>query len=328
MPNSYRVWLDQSLPSYVEQRLAAETELIGPRRSDAEPDVFAAIEGADAALVSSRLAWSAGVFERAPRLRALVRSGIGVDNIDLAAATAYRVAIVNTPDGPTESTAEHALALILALAKRLPAADRAARARRFERAPELLGMELMGRVLGVVGFGRIGRRVAEIGRALGMRVIAFDPYAVPGVTARLGVTLVPHLPALLAEADVVSIHAPLLPETRGMIGAGELALMKPGALLINCARGPLVDEAALARALAEGRLGGAGLDVFGVEPPEPGNPLLSLGHPTLILTAHVGSFTEASVRKMFVAAAEQLLQLKRGERPPHLVNPEVWPMVE
>jgi D-3-phosphoglycerate dehydrogenase len=321
----FRIWLDQDVPPYVAERLEAEAKLIGPRRNDAKPDSFVGIEDADAALITSRLAWITDVFRRAPRLRVLARSGIGVDNIDLAAATAHQVVVVNTPDAPTESTAEHAVALILALARRLPAAGRAAQVRDFSHSPDLLGIELLGRTLGLVGLGRIGRRVAEIGRVLGMRVLAYDPYVAPDAVAGLGVTLVSELTTLFAQADVVSLHAPLTPETRGLIGARELAAMKPGALLINCARGPLVDEAALAAALTDGRLGGAGLDVFHTEPPEPGNPLLALDHPNLILSPHVASFTEAGVRKMFVGAAEQVLQVLHGERPPHLVNPEVWP---
>jgi D-3-phosphoglycerate dehydrogenase / 2-oxoglutarate reductase len=254
----------------------------------------------------------------------LARLGIGVDRVDLAAATARGIAVINTPDGPTESTAEHAIALMLGLAKNVGIADR----RLHQGDPFQVrlviptGLELMGATLGLVGLGRIGRRVAEIARVLGMRVIGIDPLLTPPQAAALGVELVPDLPTLLAQSDVVSLHAPAIAATYRLINADTLALMKPGAYLVNVARGELVDETALLAALDHGHLAGAALDVFDPEPPDPTNALLT--HPHVIVTPHIASQTAASVRRIQLMAVEQLVMLLRGERPPHLVNPEVW----
>lgn len=259
-----------------------------------------------------------------PRLRVLARTGIGVDRIDLAAATERGIMVLNTPDGPTEPTAEHAVALMLALAKQVAFTDRILRSG--QGFPPLsavpVGLELRGAVLGLVGLGRIGGRVAEIAGVLGMRVLAYDPFAPAERAAALGVELVPSLELLLPAADVVSIHCPAIPETYRLINAGRLALMRPGSYLVNVSRGPIIDEEALIAALESGHLAGAGLDVFDPEPPAPDNPLFRL--PNTICTSHIASYTAACVPRMQVMACEQVASALRGERPTCLINPQVW----
>jgi D-3-phosphoglycerate dehydrogenase / 2-oxoglutarate reductase len=259
-----------------------------------------------------------------PRLRALARPGIGVDMIDLAASTARGILVVNTPDGPTESTAEHAVALMLSLTKRVAASDRILRSGQgFPRYGSFTpGLEALGATLGLVGLGRIGGRVAEIARVLGMRVIAHDPFVTAARAAALGVELAPTLRDVLAAADVVSVHCPSIPETHHLINAETLAQMRPGSFLVNVSRGAIVDEGALVAALRSGHLAGAGLDVYDPEPPAADHPLFSL--PNTICTTHIGSYTSAGLMRMQVQVCEQVAMLLRGERPANLVNAEVW----
>jgi len=274
--------------------------------------------GAQAAIVGSTWQIGGDVLDQLPALRAIGRPGIGVDNIDLEAATARGVSVVNTPDGPTVSTAEHAVALLLALAKRLPAARRllGSGASPYAEPPHV---ELEGKLLGLVGLGRVGRRVARIcGPGLGMRVIAYDPFVGAEGAAALGVELRPSLADVLAAADFVSLHLPSTPETRRLVDADALSLMRPSACLINCARGPIVDERALLAALRDGRLAGAGLDVFDPEPPSTTHPLFAMEN--VVATPHSAGFTEDALRKMGLGVAEGILAALNGERPANLVN--------
>jgi D-3-phosphoglycerate dehydrogenase len=298
--------------------LEAETDVIHSTELAQLPGAAGAILGVDPMA-------EADFMDRAGQsLKVIARHGIGVDNVDLAAATARGILVVNTPDAPTESTAEHAVALLLALAKQVAAGDRNLRGTANIPHNRLQGTELRGRVLGVVGFGRIGRRVAEIcGQGLQMRVIAFDPYLADSQAAATKVETVDSLAALLAQADVVSLHPALTPETRQLIGQPELGRMKPTAFLINVSRGPVVDEVALIEALESGQLAGAAMDVFDPEPPAPDNPLFRL--PNVVATPHISSFTDLGRQAMSQGAVEQTLQVLRGERPPFLVNPEAWP---
>lgn len=258
------------------------------------------------------------------RLRIIARTGIGVDRIDLDVATQRGIMVVNTPDGPTESTAEHAIALMLNLCKKVMIADRFLHSGQgFPKTNEqLLGLETVGAVLGVVGLGRIGSRVAAIANVLGMKVLAFDPFISPERASTLGVELVPSLEELLPRANIVSIHSPSTPETYHIINARTLALMPKGSYLINVARGALVDEAALLDALNSGHLAGAGLDVYDPEPPAANNPLLTL--PNIICTPHIASYTSAGILRMQVMACKQVASALRGERPTNLVNADVW----
>jgi D-3-phosphoglycerate dehydrogenase len=259
-----------------------------------------------------------------PRLRIIARTGIGVDRIDLDAATRRGIIVINTPDGPTESTAEHAVALLLNLCKQVMIGDRILRSGQpFPVLKDLApGLEVSGAVLGLVGLGRIGSRVAAIARVLGMKVLVFDPFIAPERAAMLGVERLPSLAELLPRAHVVSLHCPSTPETRHIINVETLHLMPEGSYLVNVARGALVDENALLEALRSGHLAGAALDVYDPEPAMASNPLFAL--PNTICTPHIASYTSAGFLRMEVMACEQIVRTLRGERPANLVNAAVW----
>lgn len=259
-----------------------------------------------------------------PSLKLIAKPGIGVDNVDIPAATARQVLVLNTPDAPSESTAEHAVALLMAVAKRVMVGDVYLRNDRTIPREEMIGTELLGRTLGVVGYGRIGRRVAEI-CALGLRmnVLVYDPYINLNQATPERVTLTSDLDGLLRQANFVTVHVPLMPNTRHFIGERELRLMAKGSYLINASRGPVVDEAALIRILQEGHLAAAGLDVFDPEPPLPDNPLLKMRN--VVVTPHIASSTDRGISAMMHGVADQVIQVLKGERPPYLLNPEVWP---
>jgi D-3-phosphoglycerate dehydrogenase len=319
----YRIWLERPMPAEQGHLIAGVAEVSGV--STATPDdPFSALAGADAVIAGGRLKYDAAMMDRAPGLRAVCRSGIGYDNVDVAAATARGVAVCNAPDAPTVSTAEHAVALMLAAAKDLKRTEAATRrGGKADFFGEYRGLELAGLVLGLVGLGRIGSRVARVALALEMAVTAYDPWAAPGRAAGLGIDLAPSLNALFAAADVVSLHLPLTPETRHLINAESLARMKRGVVLVNAARGGLVDERALLAALESGHVRAAGLDVFEVEPPAVDNPLLH--RDDVVFTPHVAAGTAAGKARLWSSALSQAVMVLKGERPPHLVNPEVWP---
>ena len=293
----------------------------------AESDSLAALEphlgGCDAIMARTPARVSAEVIAAAPRLRVVSTSGFGTDNIDIPAATAAGVLVVNNPGSAENSVAEHAVALVLGLAKKLTWSDAAVRANRpWDFRAGFDAIELKGRTLGVVGFGRIGREVArKLHEGFGMTVLAFDPMIDAGSVAAWAETA-PTLDDLLGRSDVVSIHCALTPQTRHLFNQASLALMRPGAFLINTSRGPVVDERALAAALRDGRVGGAGIDVYESEPPAADNPLL--GVPNTILTAHTAGLTVESTRQLALSAAAQVLAVLDGARPANLVNVEVW----
>ncbi|HIC90258.1 MAG TPA: hydroxyacid dehydrogenase [Anaerolineae bacterium] len=325
MDKQWRVWLDRPIHPDAFARLQEEAVVVGPFALPPQADHrdISELPGAHGMIISSRIRVDDALLTHAgPALRVVARPGIGVDNIDLAAATAHRVAVVNTPDAPTESTAEHTVALILGLAKRVCEVDRQLRSGTFQGIPSMAGTELAGKTLGLIGLGRIGRRVAEICQVLHMHVLAYDPYVASSQAAALGVTLVDNLNTLLETADVVSLHVPLTSETRGLIDATALRRMKCSAFLVNCSRGGIVDEEALLQALQEGIIAGAALDVFVSEPPPPDHPLLAL--PNVIATPHIASQTDDGRRRMGLSAVEQTLQVLHGQRPAHLLNPDVW----
>ena len=269
-----------------------------------------ALAGADALLVRGATQVTRAVLAKANGLRAVARAGSGVDNIDLDACRDQGVAVFNAPGANAVSVAEHAWALILAVFRHLPRAAQSMAAGRWEKS-QLGGREVRGKTLGIVGFGRIGQEVARLGLAFGCDVVGHDPLvdaalAVPGARAA-------SLDDLLATSDIVSLHAPLVPETRGLLNAERLARMKAGAVLVNCARGALVDETALESALTQGRLAGAGLDVFQTEPPGE-RPLFHL--PNVIATPHVAASTpEAQTRAGIEAAAAVRDFLATGAAP-------------
>ena len=316
----FRVWFERPPPPAYARLLDGSAVILGGGSSGETPD---GIAGAHAIIASSRVQYDGELMDRVPGLRVISRTGIGLDNVSLPDASARRIAVCHVPGGPTISTAEHAIALLLAVAKDVPRATMALRSGHGDFFNEYQGLELYNRCLGVVGLGQIGRRVAKVGNALEMRVIAFDPIVETEVAEALGVEMQPDLEALLSRADVVSLHAPLTEETTGLIGAARLAQMKPGAILINTARGGLVDEDALAEALRSGRLRGAGLDVFDPEPPDPRHELLQRND--VIATPHIAGATTASKDRLWRTAIAQALQVLRGERPESLANPDVWP---
>jgi D-3-phosphoglycerate dehydrogenase len=267
------------------------------------------------------------IIRRAPSLVVISTSGRGTDAIDIPAATEHGIAVVNNPGLGTVPVSEHTVALMLDLAKQTKRADERVRGGDgwADRAASSQ-IELEGRTLGLIGLGNIGSEVArKCVAAFRMRVLAYDPYVPPGKAEAVGATLVKDLARVLREADVVSVHAELTDETRGLIGAAELQLMRPDAFLINTARGPIVQQSALVQALREGWIRGAALDVFDPEPPTPDSPLFGLAN--LILTPHVAGLTAEAAHQLALSAATQILQVLRGERPPHLVNPEVWERV-
>ena len=253
-------------------------------------------------IVRSATKVTRAVVEAGRRLEVIGRAGAGVDTIDVDAATERGIVVMNTPGGNTTAVAEHTLALLLALARRIPAADRTLKTGRWEKS-RLQGIELFGKTLGLVGLGRIGSEVAR--RALGFRmeVVAFDPYLTREAAERLGVESV-ELDELLQRADFISIHTPLTGDTRHLIGEAELARTRPGVRLVNCARGGLIDEAALARAVASGHVAGAALDVFEQEPPPADHPLLAFEQ--VVATPHLGAATDEAQTAVALAIAEQV----------------------
>ncbi len=261
-----------------------------------------AVRACDGLVVRSETKVTAQLMEAAGSLRAVGRAGVGVDNIDVAAATARGIVVMNAPDGNTMTTAEHTLALLLALARRVPQGNASLKAGRWER-KKFVGVELRGKTLGVVGLGRIGRVVANRARGFEMRVVAFDPFVSPEQARDAEIELA-SLEEVCARADFLTVHAPLTPETRGIVGAPEFSLMKPGVRVINCARGGLVDESALYGAIKEGRVAGAALDVFEQEPPPPDHPLLALEE--VIVTPHLGASTKEAQEGVAVTVAEQM----------------------
>jgi D-3-phosphoglycerate dehydrogenase len=305
---------------------------------DAEVDVIdgAALDGAALADALSRAHGLVGGVQRADldaasALEVIGVPGSGSDHIDVAGATERGVLVVNAAGGQATAVAEHAIGLMLALAKRIAVSDRIFHVEgRFVGREHFTGdgwpgwpHEIGGTTIGIVGFGAIGRDLARKCRlGFDMRVLAHDPYSDPDVAAALGVEQLGSLAELLPECDVVSLHLPLTDSTRHLIGETELRLMRPTALLINLARGGVVDEDALLRALREGWIAGAGLDVFAEEPGPDGHPLYGLDN--VVCTAHIGGWVEEAVPRLAVLMAGEMLTALRGERPDRLVNPAAW----
>lgn len=264
-------------------------------------ELKAALRAADAAIVRSAPKVTADVLDDPGKLRAIARAGVGVDNIDVPAATRKGIVVMNTPGGNTVSAAEHTIALMLALARRVPQADAVMKAGGWDR-NKFVGTQLTGKTLGVVGLGRIGREVARRAIGLEMRVLAYDPFVTPDKAAELGITAAPGVAALLPEVDFLTIHVPLTDETKSLIGAAELATMRKSARVLNVARGGVIDELALADALAAGTIAGAGIDVFAAEPPPADHPLLKA--PNVVLTPHLGASTVEAQENVAVEAAQ------------------------
>ena len=263
-----------------------------------------ALQAADGMIVRSGTKVTAKLLENPGKLRAIVRAGVGVDNIDVAAATRKGIVIMNTPGGNTISTAEQTITLMMALARHTPAADASLRLNKWERT-KFVGTQLAGKTLGVVGLGRVGREVARRAVALDMKVIGYDPFFSPDFAGKLGIETASDLPSLLPKVDFLTVHTPLSPETTNLIGALQIALMKKGARILNCARGGIINEQALADALQSGHLAGAALDVFVQEPPPADHPLLKL--PNVVVTPHLGASTTEAQETVALEAAQLLI---------------------
>jgi len=264
---------------------------------------------ADALFVRSAVQVTADVLAKAPKLRVIGRAGVGVDNVDLDAATAAGVLVMNTPGGNAVSVAEHAMALMLAMARHISQADATTRAGKWEK-KKLMGHELRGKTLGILGLGSIGRELVKRAKAFEMRILAHDPYVTSKIAHDLGVEMA-ELSKLYAESDYISLHMAATPETQGFLNRAAFDAMKPGVKIVNCARGELVDETALEEAIQSGKVGGAALDVFSVEPPPAGFPLFQ-GN-TVIATPHIGGSTEEAQEIVGVRIAEQVAEyLKNG----------------
>lgn len=310
------VWFERYPLPEVAAEVEAAVRVLGPAELTPQ-DPYAMVEDAVAIVAGSHV-YDAALMDRGPHLQVISRTGIGVDLVDVGAATNRGIAVCNTPDGPTVSTAEHAVALLLAAAKQIKASEAALRSGGDDHYGRHRGVELDGKTLGLVGYGRIARRVAHIAAGLGMRMLAYDPHlpddAFTG--ARRG-----ELADVLG-ADAVSVHVPLTAETQGLFDAAAFAAMKPGAIFVNTARGGLVDQEALLAALDDGRLFAAALDVTDPEPLPAGHPLLA--REDVVVTPHVASGTGDGKERIFRMAFRQVLQVIDGERPAHLVNPDVW----
>ena len=263
------------------------------------------------------------MLRRAPNLLIVSSNGAGYDPVDVEACTAAGVVVVNQSGGNAHSVAEHALAMLITLSKRIIQADRALRREANVNRNALMGREVQGKTIGIVGLGNVGRRIAALCKGLlGMNVLAYDPYLSATEMAERGGEKV-ELEELLRRSDYVSISCPLTKQSRGMIGAREFAAMQPHAYFITTARGFIHDEAALEDALRNKRIAGAGLDVWAKEPPPPDHPLLQFDN--VLASPHTAGVTKEARENMATIAAEQMLDMLDGKRPPRLINPEAWP---
>lgn len=272
----------------------------------------------DAALLGNDVC-DANVLEAASKLKVISRHGIGVDSVDLKAATENGIVVANTPRVNTTAVAEHTIALMLAILRRIPDANLSLKSKKWE-ALKFVGAELAGKTLGIIGLGAIGKEVAKRARAFGAEILYADKTRDMDLERQLCLSFVP-LHTLLKESDIISIHVPLIPETRRLIDRKEVALMKKGAYVINTARGGIVDSDALADGLQSGRLAGAALDVFDTEPPDFASRLFNVEK--IIMTPHIGAYTVEAIRKMDYTAANNVTKALHGEIPDYVVNKEV-----
>ncbi|GAB4539179.1 MAG: phosphoglycerate dehydrogenase [Anaerolineae bacterium] len=314
---AYRILITDELSPQALERLetAAEVTFDVVRRPSREK-LCEIIPDYDAIIIRSSVRIDADLLPLSSRLKVIGRAGMGLDNVDIDAASLRGVIVMNTPGANTIATTEHAIAMLLALCRHIPQADASLRAGEWARS-RFIGVQLYRKTLGIVGLGRIGAQVARRTQAFGMTVIAFDPYISDDVARELNVTLV-DMDELLARSDFITLHTALTPETRGMINARAIARMKQGVRLVNCARGGLLDEAALVAALRSGHIAGAALDVFADEPLPADSPLRSL--PNVILTPHIAASTVEAQRDVGTQIVDQVLAALRGEDFRNAVN--------
>ena len=273
-----------------------------------------------ALIVRSGTKITADIINEAKNLKVIARAGVGVDNIDVEAATRRGIIVMNTPGGNTISTAEHTMSLILALARNIPQACNDLKMGNWER-KKFMGVELYGKTIGIIGLGRIGREVAIRCKAFGMNVIGYDPVVSSEIALKFGVELVSEIDEIYRRSDFITVHVPLNDETRGMIGRNELAKCKRGVRIINCARGGIIDEMALLEAIESGHVAGAALDVFAQEPPPKDHPLIK--HPKVIVTPHLGAATEEAQEKVAIQIAHQIADALKERAIVGAVNAEI-----
>lgn len=314
------VWFDRPLMAEMRDLIEGRARVLY-----AEPggDPLAGIEEADGVVAGAGIRYGSEVYERAPKLRIVCRAGIGFDNLVLADSTEFGIAACNAPEGPTISTAEQAIALIFAITKGLRESHNRLERQEGNYWGRHGHLELQDSTLALIGLGRIGGRVAAIAKAVGMDVVAHDPYKGDERFAELGVRRAESAEAAVADADVVSVHAPLSDETHHLVDAELIDHMRDGVYIVNTARGGLLDDGALLAALDSGRVRAAGLDVTDPEPLPAGHPLL--GRDDVVVTPHVASATTAGARRIFQIAIDTVLSTLGGSRPESLLNPEVWP---
>lgn len=308
----WKVLVSDPLGSGGLEILKKETQLVVDERTGLSPEELKKIIGNyDAIIVRSGTKLTKEIIEEAHRMKVIGRAGVGVDNVDLDAATKKGIIVMNTPEGNTISTAEHTMSLLLSLARNIPQAHESLQKGEWKRT-HFVGAEVDGKVLGVIGVGRVGREVAKRAKAFGMRVIGYDPFIATESIRQLGVEFV-ELEELFKTSDFITLHVPGTKQTEKMINRKAIALMKKGVFIINCARGSLVDEKALYEALKSGRVRGAALDVFETEPPK-NNPLLELDR--VVATPHLGAATQEAQEHVALSVAEQVVDalLERGIR--------------
>ena len=312
-----RVLIVQPIHESGIELLKREVEVVLASNASTER-VCKEVEGIHGAIVRTA-PFTRHIIESADKLEVIGRHGVGVDNIDIEAASGRGIPVVYTPNANMVSVAEHTIGFILALAKRLFISDKATRNKNFAIREEFAAIDLDGKTLGIIGLGRVGSTLAKKCKAaFNMKIIVYDPYLLPGKVKEMGVSLCHNLPELLKESDIVSIHSPLVKETQGLIGEEELKLMKPTAFVVNVARGGIINEEALAKALKEKWIAGAATDVFSQEPPESVNPLLQLEN--IILSPHMAALTKECVVRMATQVAKEVLDVLRGDKPEHIAN--------
>jgi D-3-phosphoglycerate dehydrogenase len=303
---SHRVLVTDKLAEEGLQLLRAEPGLevvVATKLAGDPPALKAALAEADGIVIRSGTQLTADVLADQGRLKAIVRAGVGVDNIDVPAATRGGIVVMNTPGGNTVSTAEHTMALMLALSRNVAKANDSLKSGRWDR-NKFTGTQLEGKILGIVGTGRVGLAVAKRAQGFGMTVLGFDPFLSAERALELGIESVPRLDDLWGRCDYITLHTPLSAETRNVVDAAALDRMKAGVRIINCARGGLIDEAALVKALDSGKVAGAAIDVFDPEPPPADHPLIK--HPNVLVTPHLGASTEEAQVSVAVEAARLL----------------------
>ena len=294
--------------------------IIDLRGSGIRDDAFIkALKQADAVLCGNDLLVNDEMFALAPKVKAIAKLGVGLDTVDIEAASRHGALVFHTPGANDQAVADHTFALILCLARKMLYCDRSLRQKRWEHT-KIMGVEIWRKTIGIIGLGAIGRCVALRAKGFQMKVVAFDPFWPAEFAEEQGIEQLP-LDDLLKVSDIVTIHAPLTSENRGLINARSLKLMKPGAILINAARGGIVSEADLYQALKNGMIGGAGIDVFEHEPPSD-SALLELDN--VVLSPHTAAFTQEALNNMSTGVVDQLIDFFRGNKPIHTVNPEVF----